>query len=73
MYKQDLCLFICLLFCMTASAFDIEDYRLVDLSHTYDDQTLYWPTSPTSFELEQLDYGVNEAGYFYSAYSCFTS
>jgi kynurenine formamidase len=43
--------------------------RLIDLSYTYDDDTLYWPTSPTAFELEELDYGVNEAGYFYAAYS----
>ncbi len=48
---------------------DLASARLIDLSYTYDDETLYWPTSPTSFELEQLDYGVNEAGYFYAAYS----
>ena len=28
-------------------AFDLDDYRLVDLSHTYDENTLFWPTSPT--------------------------
>ncbi len=48
---------------------DLSTAQLIDLSYTYDDETLYWPTSPTSFELEQLEYGVNEAGYFYSAYS----
>lgn len=47
---------------------DLSTARLVDLSYTYDDDTLYWPTSPTSFELEELAYG-DEAGYFYSAYS----
>lgn len=48
---------------------DLSTAQLVDLSYTYDDETLYWPTSPTSFELEELAYGVNDAGYFYSAYS----
>ena len=48
---------------------DLASARLIDLSYTYDDETLYWPTSPTSFQLEELAYGVNEAGYFYSAYS----
>jgi kynurenine formamidase len=51
---------------------DLATARLVDLTYTYDDDTLYWPTSPTSFELEELDYGVNEAGYFYASYSLCT-
>ena len=47
---------------------DLATARLVDLSYTYDDDTLYWPTSPSSFELEELAYG-DEAGYFYSSYA----
>lgn len=50
-------------------AFDLNDYRLVDLSHTYDENTLFWPTSPTHFEKETLAYGQTEGGWFYSAYS----
>lgn len=46
--------------------------RVVDLSWTYDDETLYWPTSPSSFELERLSFGITEAGYFYSANSICT-
>ena len=42
---------------------------LVDLSYAYDDETLFWPTSPSEFELTELAYGRNEQGYFYSAYS----
>ena len=53
----------------TPPGIDLSTARLVDLSYTYDEDTLYWPTSPTSFELEELAYGVNDAGYFYSAYS----
>lgn len=41
--------------------------HVVDLSHAYDADTLYWPTSPSKFELDQLAYGQTEAGYFYSA------
>ena len=43
--------------------------RIVDLSHDFGPDTLYWPTSPSTFELEQLAHGETEAGYFYSANS----
>jgi len=42
---------------------------MVDLSHPYNAQTLYWPSSPSAFEHGELDYGHTEAGYFYSAYT----
>ena len=42
---------------------------LVDLTHTYDDQTLYWPTSPAKFQLTEIAHGQTEKGWFYSAYS----
>ena len=28
--------------------------KIVDLSHAFDEKTLYWPTSPSSFELKKL-------------------
>lgn len=57
---------------ISAHALDLDDYRVVDLSHTYDENTLYWPTSPSRFEKEELAYGKTEAGYFYSSFSvCF--
>ena len=56
----------------TASALELENYKLVDLSHSYSENTLYWPTSPTAFEKEQLAYGISEGGWFYSAYSVCT-
>ncbi|MFQ5526365.1 MAG: cyclase family protein [Thermoanaerobaculia bacterium] len=46
---------------------DLATARIIDLSHTYDDETLYWPTSPSTFELEVLHSGPTEAGFFYSA------
>lgn len=51
-----------------ACAFDVQQYRLVDLSHTYDSQTLYWPSRPPmKFELEQLAFGETPRGWFYAA------
>ncbi len=54
------------------SALELDDYDLVDLSHAYGDDTLYWPTSPSAFEKQELAYGLNDAGFFYSAYSVCT-
>ena len=51
-----------------AAAFDVAKYRIVDLSHPYGEETLYWPSRPAAkFELEQLAHGDTEGGYFYSA------
>lgn len=47
---------------------DLATATLVDLSYGYDDETLFWPTSPSGFELEELARGMTEEGYFYSAY-----
>ncbi len=48
---------------------DLARVRLVDLTHAFGGDTLYWPTSPSAFELKTLHRGPSEAGYFYSAYS----
>lgn len=51
-----------------AAAFDVQHYRLVDLSHVYDSQTLYWPSQPPmEFEFEQLAFGETPRGWFYAA------
>ena len=46
--------------------------ELVDLSHTYDQQTLYWPTAE-NFRLQKDAEGVTPAGYYYASNSFFTS
>jgi len=46
---------------------DLSAYAIVDLSHAYGPSTVFWPTSPTKFELEKLAYGKTEGGYFYAA------
>jgi len=43
--------------------------RLVDLSHTFDAKTIYWPTSPSGFELKSISHGFTPGGFFYSSNS----
>jgi len=52
----------------TAGALDLSKYQMVDLTHAYDENTLYWPSKPPmKFELEQLAYGKTPGGYFYAS------
>jgi kynurenine formamidase len=46
---------------------DITGQRIVDLSHAYGSDTVYWPTSPSRFKLDALAAGQTPGGYFYSA------
>lgn len=50
-----------------AQAIDLSTQRMVDLTHPLNTQTIYWPTSPSSFALERLSYGTTEGGWFYAA------
>ncbi len=54
-------------YAMRAQALDLKAYRLVDLTHPLNAQTIYWPTPPARFELKRLAYGVTDAGFFYAA------
>jgi len=45
---------------------------LVDLSHDYSDQTVYWPTAD-GFKLEKVADGVTPQGYYYAANNFATS
>ncbi|MEN8145906.1 MAG: cyclase family protein [Gemmatimonadota bacterium] len=42
------------------------DDRIVDLTHVFDEQTVYWPTA-RSFELEVVASGQTDAGFWYAA------
>lgn len=44
----------------------IDESRLVDLTYSYDDRTIYWPTAEP-FRWEKEAWGRTEAGYWYSA------
>jgi kynurenine formamidase len=46
--------------------------EIVDLSHTFDAQTIYWPTAE-GFQLRKDADGVTPAGFYYAANSLFTS
>ena len=52
-----------------AQTIDMRRYRTVDLTHALNARTLYWPTSPSTFKLDQLSYGPTPGGWFYSAYA----
>jgi kynurenine formamidase len=45
---------------------------IVDLSHPYDDSTVFWPTSDR-FRLEPVTAGVTPQGYYYAANNFFTA
>ena len=49
-----------------AAAVQVPEGRLVDLSHPFDERTIYWPTAAT-FKLEKVAEGETEQGYFYAA------
>jgi kynurenine formamidase len=53
----------------SAPALDLKTARVVDLTHPFDEKTLYWPNAPSAFELKRLQFGPTDAGYFYSANS----
>src|SRR5687767_7415534 len=46
---------------------DLDRAELVDLTWSFDAQTLYWPTSPSAFELEELAHGQTPGGWFYAS------
>ena len=46
---------------------DLSVADVVDLTYAFDQNTLYWPNSPSGFELKRLAYGQTPGGYFYSS------
>lgn len=59
--------------CTTSRGVDLATAELVDLTHTYDETSLYWPSSPPAkFELQELAYGRTPGGYFYASYAICT-
>src|SRR4029453_9333114 len=49
-----------------SAALDIETARLVDLTHPFDDTTIYWPTA-RRFELDPVSHGRTPGGWWYAA------
>ena len=46
---------------------DLASATVVDLTHPFDDRTIYWPTSPSAFELKKLSYQKTPGGWFYAS------
>jgi len=55
--------------CASVPQVDLARSEIVDLSWPFDERTLYWPNSPSGFELKQLAHGRTPAGFFYSSNS----
>jgi kynurenine formamidase len=49
-----------------AGAADLDGAHLVDLTHPFDEQTIYWPTA-RHFTLEPVAHGMTEGGWWYAA------
>ena len=66
-------LFAVLLFAPLAaagqSAPNLATAKVVDLTHPFDEKTIYWPTSPSAFELKTLADGQTPGGWFYRSNS----
>jgi kynurenine formamidase len=52
---------------VAAQQIDFSNSRFVDLTQPFNAETIFWPTSPSTFELRQLAHGHTEGGYFYAA------
>ena len=50
-----------------AQTIDLGRARKVDLTHAYNAQTIYWPNSPSAFQLDRLSFGQTAAGFFYAS------
>jgi len=53
--------------CASTPPLDLKHADVVDLTYAFDEHTLYWPNSPSAFELKRLAYGPTPGGYFYSS------
>ena len=51
-----------------ASIFDGRAGSWVDLTHSFSESTIYWPTDTQGFVHEKLAYGRTDGGWFYSSY-----
>ena len=47
----------------------LENLRWIDLTHSFDSSTLYWPNNKTGFEHHQEAAGITPNGYYYSSFS----
>lgn len=63
------CLLAFLSLSSVAESIDFADFNLIDLTHNFDADTIYWPTAQSGFELKRESFGISDGGYFYAANS----
>ena len=51
-----------------SGVFDGSSGLWVDLTHSFDSTTIYWPTDTQGFELEEHAFGPTPGGWFYASY-----
>ena len=54
------------------ATFDLARYEIVDLTHAFNANTIYWPTSTKTFEHPEQAFGPTPGGWFYSSYELST-
>ncbi|WP_225587108.1 cyclase family protein [Algoriphagus sp. Y33] len=52
-----------------APALSFDGVAWIDLSHTFDSTTLYWPNNPDGFQHRVDAEGMTELGYYYSSFT----
>jgi kynurenine formamidase len=72
MPRYALLILIALSVSRAGQAMDLDRYRMIDLTHAYNSETIYWPTSPSRFEMATLAEGKTDGGWYYSAYAVCT-
>jgi kynurenine formamidase len=50
-----------------SAGWKLDGAHLIDLTHTFDATTIYWPTEASGFQLRSRYDGLTPGGYFYSA------
>lgn len=53
----------------TSPPADLSSMQIIDLTHAYNKDTVYWPNSTSAFELTELSHGETVGGWFYASYS----
>ncbi|WP_419165184.1 cyclase family protein [Candidatus Palauibacter sp.] len=56
-----------------AAELDLAEFEIVDLTHAFGPETIYWPTDTAGFRIDELAFGETEGGYFYAAYAFATA
>ena len=51
------------------AVFDGTAGRWIDLTHSFSESTIYWPTDTAGFELDTLALGSTPGGWFYASYA----